>query len=53
MGRDARMNPRAPFRGHVDPGVEKARLEVAPLSELFRVLFRLWGERIRGWFTRD
>lgn len=47
MGTMARLNPRA-FDGHSPAEAEKARLEQAPLSELVRVLFRLWWERIRG-----
>jgi len=47
MGWADAANPRSPH-GLSPAEAEKARLEQAPLSELVRVLFRLWWERIRG-----
>ena len=47
MGWADAANPRS-LHGNSPVEAEKARLERAPLSELVRVLFRLWWERIRG-----
>jgi len=47
MGHADRHNPRS-LHGNPPPEAEKARLQEAPLSVLFKTLFRLWWERIRG-----